>query len=225
MVTKELIADELFNFMKKYFNEFDMYKNGNNWWFGKSWSPFVQACFLIWGEKLGYKLGASYKRAHLPNFLKKIKYPKIYQKPTDFLYDISWHDRNYEFYLGLEHEETGSTAEKQMKEIGDEIEKLRRYKGTYKIIVARPYYTTKQTYQEAEKYYKEKIEEHLLRIEPPEEENWIVIFIGIENNLASPPYETNTLFSYYIWEKKALSQFLQKDFKIKLGSGNKVVKG
>ncbi|UGV41480.1 hypothetical protein J7W08_04095 [Methanococcoides orientis] len=133
-ISEEDVADKLYDFIKEYFDDFG-HKIGTNWWFTPSWSPFVEACFLIWGEKLNYKVGASYTQDNVPIFLREIGVISDidkFQKPIDRGFDLSWHTENYDFILGLEHEETikgnfGNTVENHLQNIYDEIEKLRSY--------------------------------------------------------------------------------------------------
>lgn len=223
--TKEEFVDYLFNFIEKHFNDFNhQKKDGNDTWFNPSWSPFIQACFIEWGKRLNLKVGSSYTAGNLKNFWTKY-INRYYEKPTDRGFDISWHDDDYEFILGLEHEETGKTSDGRIKNICDELEKLRVYKGKNKILISRPYFNTTQNYQIVEDIYKERIEQKLKQITPSDEENWIIILIGLKNRLIPPQDETKILFCCYFWEGNRLAKFREgRNILVKMNENNQVEK-
>lgn len=212
-INKEDIVNELFNFIEKQFNNFNHQKRtGNETWFNPSWSPFIQTFFINWGNILEYKVGSSYTKSNLKSFWEKI-FTTEYLKPPDRGFDISWHDNDYEFILGLEHEETGKKSDSRLSEVIEEIDKLRFYKGIFKIIISRPYFTTQQNYIDIEKCYKEKIEAKMKQINPIDSENWILILIGPSSRLQFKNY-TDILFYCYYWNENTLTNFMNKSFRV-----------
>lgn len=206
-------VNELFGFIKKHFNNFEHKKrSGNETWFTPSWSPFTGSFFIEFGNNKGLLVGSSFTHQKLKLFWTKyIKSP--YKKPVDRGYDISWHDTDFNFVLGLEHEEHGKTSSGGLKEVVEELEKLRFYKGKYKILISRPYFNTIQSYLDVEKDYKKEIEEKIRNLDPNDDEIWIIILIGLKEPLSGQTNEI--LFSCNFWNKikNELSEF-EDGFKI-----------
>lgn len=215
--TKEQIVETLYDFIRKNFDNFKHFKGEKNWWenhkypskrgeVGNSWSPFIHAFFIIFGKEKGYEIGASYTyEKGIKKFIEFIdESDSEYQKPFSRYYDVSWHNSNKEFILGLEHEETGSTVIDQLRSISDEIEKLRSYKGKFKIIVARPRLSTEiNDYESSIEHYKRNIEKKLIESKCLEEEDWIVILIAPRTKkLYKPQDETEILYYCYFLNKK-----------------------
>lgn len=223
--TKEEIINDLFHFIKRHFNNFNHKKSdGNNSWFTPSWSPFIQACFIEKGRSLNLKLGSSYTFPNLKNFWKNY-IGGDFEKPIDRGFDISWHDDNYEFILGLEHEETGNTSEGRLKNILVELEKLRLYKGKNKVLISRPHFNTNQNFQLVENLYKEGIEQKLRQITPSDGENWIITLIGLENRIINPQDITNIIFNNYYWGENSLLRFQEgRSIPIKMNENNQIEK-
>jgi len=243
-LTKDKIVEELFEFITDYFDKFKCSKAEKNWWenhkynskkgrYGSSWSPFISTFFITFGSKQNYNIGASYTyEKGIKNFINDNLNNKYqYQKPLSRGFDVSWHNTQYEFILGMEHEETGSTIEANLQSIFEEIEKLRSYKGKFKIIVSRPRLsTTINTFPESMKYYKEEIEKKILKINCPDEEKWIVILIAPETKkLYKSHDETRILYNCYILEKKEdekeeLKLFFENSFKVTMNQNLEVIK-
>lgn len=231
--TEDIIFTNLFEFIKYYFDFFGHQKDSNSWWLTNSWSPFVQACFYIWGKEINCNVGLSYTFPNCPNFLEKINYidnANKFQKPLDKLYDVSWRDNNQNFILKLEHEETGSTPDKQLKEIRDEIIKLNNFPGLFNILVSRPHLSklngVKDTYPNAIANYKEKIEIMLKDLNiVSNNKNWIIILIGPDNiSLKLPGDKTEILFYRYIWNENELSGLNIERFEVELDQNRNDVK-
>lgn len=223
--TKEEIINDLFHFIERHFNNFNHKKrDGNNTWFTPSWSPFIQACFIEKGRSLNLKLGSSYTFPNLKNFWENY-IGGDFEKPIDRGFDISWHDDNYEFILGLEHEETGNTSEGRLKNILDELEKLRAYKGKNKVLISRPHFNTNQNFQLVENLYKEGIELKLRQITPSDGENWIITLVGLENRIINPQDITNIIFYNYYWGENSLLRFQEgRSIPIKMNENNQIEK-
>lgn len=223
--TKEEIINDLFHFIERHFNNFNHKKrDGNNTWFTPSWSPFIQACFIEKGRSLNLKLGSSYTFPNLKDFWGKY-IGGDFEKPIDRGFDISWHDDNYEFILGLEHEETGNTSEGRLKNILDELEKLRAYKGKNKVLISRPHFNTNQNFQLVENLYKEGIELKLRQITPSDGENWIITLVGLENRIINPQDITNIIFYNYYWGENSLLRFQEgRSIPIKMNENNQIEK-
>lgn len=231
--TEDIIFTNLFEFMKYYFDFFGHHKHSNSWWLANSWSPFVEACFYIWGKEINCNVGMSYTFPNFPIFLEIINYiddANKFQKPIDEGYDLSWRDENKNCILKLEHEETGDTPDKQLKEIRDEIIKLNNSPGLFNILVSRPHLRRfrgfKDTYPNAIKYYKEKIENMFKDLNiASNNKNWIVILIGPNNiHLRSPGDKTEILFYRYIWNGNGLSGLNIKSFEVELDQNRNDVK-
>lgn len=222
---KEELIDVLFAFIEIHLNNFNhLKKDGNKTWFTPSWSPFIQACFIEKGRTLNLKIGSSYTFPNLKIFWENY-IADDFEKPIDRGFDISWHDDDYEFILGLEHEETGNTSEGRLKNILDELEKLRAYKGKNKVLISRPYFNTIQNFQQVENLYKEGIEQKLRQITPSDGENWIITLIGLENRIIYPQDITNIIFHNYYWEENSLLRFQEgKSIPIKLNEKNQIEK-
>jgi len=230
--TEDIIFTNLFEFMKYYFDFFGHNKYSNSWWLTNSWSPFVEACFYIWGKEINCNVGMSYTQPNFPRFLKDINYiddAKKFQKPIDEGYDLSWQDENKNFILKLEHEETGSTQDKHLEEIYDEIKKMNDFPGLFNIMVSRPrlqkFEGSKDTYPDAIKCYKENIENMFKNLKIASiDKNWIVILIGPNNiSLKSPGDKTEILFYRYIWNENELSGLNIKSFEVELDKNRNVV--
>lgn len=233
-LTKEYIVETLYDFITKHFDDFKHFKGKQNWWnnheypskngkSGNSWSPFIEAFFIIFGKEEGYEIGASYTNEKgIKKFMEVIREHDEYQKPFSGCYDVSWHDSNKEFILGLEHEETGSTIDDQLKNISDEIVKLRAFKGKFKVIVARPRISKKITdYRSSIEYYRKKIQEKLIELNCLDTEEWIVILIGPETKkLYEKNDRTEILYCCYSLKEKQneinkeLTLFCDKKFAV-----------
>ena len=221
---KEELIDVLFAFIERHFNNFNhLKKDGNKTWFTPSWSPFIQACFIEKGRTLNLKIGSSYTFPNLRIFRENY-IASDFEKPIDRGFDISWHDDNYEFILGLEHEETENTSEGRLNNILVELEKLRLYKGKNKVLISRPYFNTNQNFELVENLYKERIEQKLRQITPSGEENWIITLIGLENRIINPQDITNIIFYNYYWEENSLLRFQEgRSIHIKMNEGNQMI--
>lgn len=234
-VTKEQIVETLYGFITKHFDNFKHFKGKKNWWenhkypsregeSGNSWSPFIHAFFIIFGKEKGYEIGASYTyEKGIKKFIENIdESGHEYQKPFSRYYDVSWHDSDKEFILGLEHEETGSTIKEQLKSISDEIEKLRSYKGKFKIIVARPRISKEiNDYESSIEHYKENIEKKLIELKCLVDEDWIIILIAPRTKrLYNSKDQTEILYRCYFLNKtengnnKELKLFFDKIFSV-----------
>jgi len=224
--TENLIFTNLFEFMKYYFDFFGHYKSSNSWWLANSWSPFVEACFYIWGKEINCNVGMSYTFPNFPNFLENINYiddAKKFKKPNDEGFDLSWQDGNKNYILKLEHEETGGTPDKQLEEIRNEIIKLNNYPALFNILISRPHLRrfrgVKDTYPNAIEHYKDKIENVFKDKKiASNNKNWIIILIGPRNiHLKLPGDKTEILFYRYIWNGHELSDLKIKSFEVELG--------
>lgn len=236
---QEQFIDELYNFIISNFNDFEHRKKEGekNWWFnnkygaekgkrGKSWSPFVEACFILLGEKLNkdhnanYKIGHDYTHSNISNFMADINHPygiNGYPKYPRRCFDVSWANENGELILALEHEESGNYWDEQLENILDELDKLRYFKGKSKLIITRPHPRIRngETYPEIIEKLERKIKEKILEIKPLEEENWILIMISPESNLKNPQDETKMIFYCYKWNQTDFIKS-EKSFKIKM---------
>jgi len=235
----EQFIDELYDFIISNFNNFEhrKQKGEKNWWInnkygqergkrGKSWSPFIEACFIILGEKLNdkfdakYKIGHSYTHPNISIFMEDLNHPygNGHPKYPNRCFDVSWANDKGELILTLEHEEKGNHWDDQLVNILDEIDKLRYFKGKSKLIITRPIIrTTKETYPEIIKILETEIKEKFLIIEPPEEENWILIIISPESDLKNPHDKTKIVFYCYKWNQ---TDFLksERSFEIKMNN-------
>ncbi|GEM_PF-1826564 len=243
ILSKEQIVETLFDFITKHFDNFKHFKGTKNWWenhrypskkgeSGNSWSPFIHAFFIIFGKEKGYEIGASYTyEKGIKMFVDFIdESGNEYQKPFSRYYDVSWHDSDKEFILGLEHEETGSTIKEQLKSISEEIEKLRSYKGKFKIIVARPRISREiNDYRSSIEHYRKNIEKKLIELKCLNDEDWIVILIAPETKkLYNPQDETEILYCCYFLNKKEngnikeLKLFFEKRFSVIMNQEHEV---
>lgn len=231
--TEDLIFTNLFEFMKSHFDFFGHYKLSNSWWLANSWSPFVGACFYIWGKEINCDVGMSYTFPNFPVFLEGIKYiddANKFQKPEDRGYDLSWQDENRNYILKLEHEETGDTPDQQLKEIQAEIIKMNESPGLFNILVSRPHLRRfkgfKDTYPNAIEYYKERIEKMFKDLKiASNNKSWIIILIGPNTiHLKSPGDKTEILFYRYIRDGNGLSGLSIKSFEVELDQNRNDVK-
>ena len=51
-ITEVEIANKVFDFVKEHFDKFDCKGKNFEWWWSKSWSPYIEACFIVWGKRL-----------------------------------------------------------------------------------------------------------------------------------------------------------------------------
>lgn len=239
-LTEKIIANKLFDFLEEHFDKFECKGSSFGWWWEKSWSPYIEACFIVWGKKLISEqkidgIGHSFTYPNITYFMSSIghgPYGKDNKFP-DKNYDVSWHDSN-ELILALEHEETigtyhpGPTVESNLRHISDEIDKLNSQDSKFKIIVSRPrlrkFQGKKDTYPDAIELYKEKIESILSKINASRTVKWIVVLMGPTNSL-KPDGETDILFCSYLWNKKnQIPACAQKRLKVKMDENFKVKK-
>jgi len=194
---KEYFVTELLKFIKQHFNHFEhIIRRGTNTWLTPSWAPFIEACFIRLGNDNDLEVGFSCNQPQLQNFWERC-FPEPYNKPINRGFDVSWHDTEFEFVLGLEHEETEKT--KRLQFIFEELIKLRCYKGKNKILITRPYFNGQQNYSDVENNYRIRIEEKIKALKPNDDETWIIILIGLDDPVDSQTNEI--LFSCYIWDK------------------------
>jgi len=234
------IVNELFEFIELNFNDFECKgPNFSSWWWGKSWSPYIEACFIAWGKRLMseqkiHSIGHSFTHSNITDFMERIghgPYDKNNKFP-DKCFDVSWHGSK-KLILALEHEETtrgnsGSTVENHLLHIFEEIDKLNDCKAKFKILVSRPHLRKlpgrKDTYPNAIKHFKTEIERKLLNLEISSEEKWIVILIG-PNNRLKPNEETEILFCNYTWNENNLVPVdTEKRLKVKMNEEYEVRK-
>lgn len=127
------IVEMLFNFIIDNFDSFEHSPGRNGWWnnhnYGKerglngdSWAPFVEACFVLEGEKTSFTVGHCYGNdAHnVENFIddyrtsmNEIEPPYNHSiHPCDSSsigggegIDVSWRIKDEKYFLALEHSE------------------------------------------------------------------------------------------------------------------------
>ncbi len=225
---KEIIKI-LFNFIKDKFDNFGIHHSKR----GDSWSPFVQACFIKEGEKLNYKIGECRTYPNIKDFMKEIKHPygSSASKYPCRCYDISWVNDAGELILALEYEEStnegnGSTAEKQLHAIFDELEKLRYYKGQFKILVSRPRKRNRRdNYLDSINHFEKEINIKLSNVKPLLSEKWIIILIAPETDLKKAEERTKIKFHSYKWETDKLME-IEGDysFEVEMDNGGNVIK-
>lgn len=249
------IVERLFNFIKDNFDKFGHRKE--NWWLkhsygknrnetGQSWAPFVEAFFVFEGEKNHFEVGHCYgnDEHNVENFIDDIRNSTIkphYNRNEHPCYpqntnnadgiDVSWRDIENNLILAFEHSEDshggGSTANGQLIEIKDEIEKLSRADADINIIVSRPHirYSDNKIYQNVVDYFKKDIETILLNINPINE--WIIILITPEFHVVNNPINPIKIkFHCYQWNANILEDIpLQKNsFQVKIDNTDLVKK-
>ncbi|MCG2737661.1 MAG: hypothetical protein L6282_14850 [Candidatus Methanoperedenaceae archaeon] len=245
------IVKILFDFIKDHFDEFKHRyepRNGNQrekWWWinheygkdrgerGRSWAPFVEACFVMEGEKTPFTVGHCYNYSHhnVENFIEyafKVSYNHE-KHPCDSSsrgggggIDVSWRDNN-NYFLALEHSEDSdpynksefcskfnkgtSNANAQLKGICDEICKLKDKHPAFNIIVSRPNIRDQDhgIYSSVVNEFKKNIEDILSHINPPSNEKWIVILIAPQIHVKDPIKGIMINFHCYEWNGKQLS--------------------
>ena len=237
-LTEKIIVNKLFNFIEEYFDKFECKGSSFGWWRSpNSWSPFVETCFVLWGEELRNQkqievIGHAFTHSNITKFMKT--FDKDYNKSTKYSlrgFDVSWHDKN-RLILTLEHEETArgihsgqsSTIKNNLENIYGEMDKLLYFPAEFKIIVSRPRLGNGcQNYQQAIEHYKNKIGKKLSSFNPSENDKWLSILIGPTNNL-KPSEEAEISFCSYVWDKNELAPACaEKRFKVGM-NGNFEVK-
>lgn len=232
-LSSQNIVETLFNFVKANFDKFEhMPKSPHKWWhntkYGRSWAPFVEACFIIWGEETNnshqatHKIGHTYTHPNISTFMGKINHPYGIDKYPKFpprLYDVSWVNEEGELILALEHEESanknhGSIAEGQLYAIFEELEKLRYYKGKFKIIVSRPHIRDEDNgnYEILINDFKKEIQKKLSRLAIIPKEKWIIILIAPGKDIQQTGDSIHIKFHCYEW--------MQNDLQLIEGSEN-----
>jgi hypothetical protein len=233
VLSSQDIVETLFNFVKANFDKFEHApKSPHKWWhntkYGRSWAPFVEACFIIWGEELNkshqaaYIIGHTYSHPNISTFMKEINHPygtDIYPKFPPRLYDVSWVNEEGKLILALEHEESennnhGSIAENQLYAIFEELKKLRYYKGEFKIIVSRPHNRNEDNgnYDNLINDFKNEIQTKLSSLSILPKEKWIIILIAPGKDIKRPGDSTHIKFHCYEW--------MQNDLQLIEGSEN-----
>lgn len=238
------IVEKLFNFIKDNFDTFGHHHISRGWWIdhrygqtrndrGNSWAPFIEAFFVIEGEKTSYEVGHCYRHKNVEFFISDI-FQRVYDEtihPCDSQLsgqsegiDVSWRTKNGEYILALEHSEDSldmsivrnqickrfnhrTTADGQLRGICDEIHKLRNINinSKYNIIVSRPHIrdSDNKIYQNVVDYFKKNIENILLNINPINE--WIIILITPEFHVVNNPINPiNIKFHCYQWNANIL---------------------
>lgn len=238
-LTEKIIANKLFDFIKEHFDKFECKGSSFGWWRSpRSWSPFVETCFVLWGDELIKQnkidvVGNAFTHSNITKFMKILKIK--YDKDTKHVlrgFDVSWHDKS-RLILILEHEETTTgkhtgqsiTIKNNLENIYEEMDKLLYFPAEFKIIVSRPRLGNGyQSYPQAMKYYIDEIEKKLISFNPSKNDRWLIILIGPTNKL-KPNEETEILFCSYLWEKnKLIPACDEKRFKVKMDRNCKVMK-
>ena len=237
-LTENEIINRLFDFILQNFNKFECQGKNIDWWLKPSWSPFVETCFILWGEELIKRnkisnIGHSFTFPNITEFLKYFKknpYDKNTKDP-DMGFDVSQHDESCTI-LALEHEETSkgkhrgpsSTVINNLESIYEEIDKKLKFSpAKFKLITTRPRRSNRlETYPQAIENYRKEIENKLLSINPIQDEKWIVILIGPNNGL-KPNEETDILFCNYEWDgSELISENNNKSFKVGMNENYEV---
>lgn len=222
------IVEGLFNFIKDNFDGFEhrKRKGEKNWWHnhkyykngqkqgkrGDSWSPFIQTWFMIEGGSLNYKIGECRTYPNLKDFMKSLNHPygDESKKHPCRCYDISWVNQDGELILALEYEESanegnGSTVDKQLYAISEELEKLRYYKGHFKILISRPRKQKRESsYSDTINYFEGEIKNKLSFVKPLTTENWILLLIAPDTDLDDHQRNANIVFHCYEWKTNKL---------------------
>lgn len=245
-LSEKEIIETLFNFIKQHFDELGHRPDGNTkWWhhtrYGGSWAPFVEACFIIEGERRGYgkgedKIGHSYTHHNITDFFLKI-FKRTYDnnsKYDNYLdIDFSWRTKD-KLILALEHSEDPdksskgiTTADKQLDAIFQELDKLKNVCSLFKIVVSRPHIRDqdKGDYDSVVKYFKEEIEIYLSQTKPRSDENWIITLIALGTDLKKADERTKIKFHSYKWEINKLAE-VEGDysFEVKMDNGGNIIK-
>jgi hypothetical protein len=230
MITEKEIIETLFSFIKDHFDDFNHQPRGNDkWWlstqYGHSWAPFVEACFILEGEKRCYgevnnkigEIGHSYTHPNITNvFQKMLKNPEPYNSQTRYLdfdlIDLSWRDKNDKLILALEHSEDGSKTDNQLKEIFREMDKLNGNSSDFNVIVSRPRLRRlpghRDQYSDRLIEYENRIKEKLSEMQS--KENWIFILIAPESDFIPVNTSKKIIFHCYKWENDKLSKIVSE---------------
>jgi len=238
-LTEWIIVNKLFDFIEEHFDKFECRGSDFGWWRShNSWSPFVETCFILWGEELCNQkqievIGHAFTHPNITKFMKI--FDKDYNKSTKYAlrgFDVSWHDKS-KLILTLEHEETtkgiytgpSSTIKNNLEKIYEEMDKLLYFPAEFKIIVSRPRLGDGcQSYPQTIEYYKNKIEKKLLSFSPSENDKWLIILIGPTNKL-KPNEEAEISFCSYVWDKNILAPACdEKRFTVKMDINYEVKK-
>ncbi len=244
-LSEKEIIEILFNFIKKYFDNFGHHSDSNNkWWhhtkYGASWAPFVEACFIMEGESCGFgkgkdKIGHSYTHHNITDFLKifKITYDNSNKYDNYLDINLSWRTKD-KLILAIEHSEYPdkyskkiTTADKQLDAIFQELDKLKNVCSLFKIIVSRPHIRDqdKGDYDSVINYFKKEIEFNFLQTVPPSDENWIIILIAPGTDLKKADARTEIKFHSYKWEiDKLIEVEGDYSFEVKMDNGGNVIK-
>lgn len=231
------IVDILFNFIE---DHFDKFKHRPDWWWknheygkdrgvsGESWAPFVEACFVMEGEKTPFNVGHCYGNDthNVENFIEDtfgVSYDHN-KHPCDSLskgrgkgIDVSWRTDDNKYFLALEHSENSDPNpgigicdkfnklkpdnNAQLRGICDEICKLKDKHSTFNIIVSRPNIRDQdhEIYISVVNDFKKHIKDILSYINPPSEEKWIIILIAPQIHVKDPIKGMTVQFHCYEW--------------------------
>lgn len=188
------IINILFNYVKENFDKFG-HQEPNWWWHtdygsegSSSWSPFVETCFILYGEgedrdnpryEIFYDV-VGWGVEPIKKFMKNVHCLDVHKYPSDNS-DINLKD-NGNYILSLEHSEDGRPRDRQLRNIFEEINKLKDIPNGFKVLISRPQpfdrWTNPNGYFQSIGYFKQEIQNKLMSAILNNSEKWLIILIA-----------------------------------------------
>ncbi len=201
------IINILFNYVKDNFDKFG-HQEPDWWWntdYGSSWSPFVEACFILYGEKNQYQIHHSFTHPNITDFMRVVHCKKYDHsnkhtiKGLKHISDINLLNSGI-CILSLEHSEDGEPIRMQLDNIFEEIDKLKDIPDGFKVLISRPQpfdrHIDPQGYSQSICYFEQEIQNRLMN----DSGQWLIILIAPYPD--DNPHEI--IFYCYEWKENAL---------------------